>query len=128
MSIGSGLSRTHLVIFFLFRASSAVGDSAVLSSTPAVDDRPPGIVLIIDDLGNWRRAGMRATSLPGPVACAVLPHTPFGSVIAERAHAVGKEVMLHLPLAPIQHDAISTGTIFIDITRAQLSRIFLGHY
>lgn len=124
MSIGSGLSRTHLAIFFLFGASSAAGDSAVLSLAPVVNDRPPAIVLIIDDLGNWRSVGMRATSLPGPVACAVLPHTPFGSAIAERAHAAGKEVMLHLPLAPIQHDAIATGMISMDTTRAQLARIF----
>jgi len=131
MLIGSGLSRISLgqitlALFFLFGASSASGEAAVPVSIVRADDRPPRIALIIDDLGNWRSAGVRAVSLPGPVACAVLPHTPFAALIAERAYVAGKEVMLHLPLAPIQHEVIAAaaGTIYIDTTRTQLARIF----
>ena len=32
--------------------------------------------------------------------------------------------MLHLPLAPIEHDAVAAGTIYVDTTRSQLQRIF----
>jgi hypothetical protein len=123
MSIRSGLSRLILAVFFLLGASFAAGESAV-STTIFRADTPPRIALIIDDLGHWRSAGVRAVSLPGPVACAVLPHTPYASLIAERAHVAGKEVMLHLPLAPIRHDAVAVGTIYIDTTRTQLARIF----
>ncbi len=129
MFIGSGLSQITLgritsALFFLFGASFVSGETAVPVSIVRADDSSPRIALIIDDLGNWRSAGVRAVSLPGPVACAVLPHTPFAALIAERAYVAGKEVMLHLPLAPIQHEAIAAGTIFIDTTRAQLVRIF----
>jgi len=124
MSIGSGLSRIILVVFFLFGTSLAAGQSAVPTALVLADDRPPRIALIIDDLGNWRSAGMRTVLLPGPVACAVLPHTPYATLIAERAYIAGKEVMLHLPLAPIRHEAVAAGTIYIDTTRTQLARIF----
>lgn len=124
MSIGSGLSRITPVIFFLFGAPFASGESTAPGSIVRDDGRPPRIALIIDDLGNWRSAGLRTVSLPGPVACAVLPLTPYASLIAERAFVAGKEVMMHLPLAPIQHDAIAAGTIYIDTTRKQLTRIF----
>ena len=88
-------------------------------------DEPALIALIIDDLGNGGSLGRRAADLPGPVACAVLPHTPFGAAIAERAHAAGKEVMLHLPLQPMEEiHGINTGVIMLENNQSQLNRIF----
>lgn len=58
------------------------------------------ISIILDDLGDQHDAGLRAVNLPGAVACAFLPATRFGAAHAERAHALGKEVLLHLPLQP----------------------------
>ena len=125
MSVVSGLRKMVPGILFLLGTAGASGESADLVSMVASPEPLPRITLIIDDLGYWRSAGVRAASLPGPVACAVLPHTPYASVIAERAHVAGKEVMLHLPLAPIQPaTTVAAGTIHIDTTRAQLARIF----
>ncbi|MAF82571.1 MAG: divergent polysaccharide deacetylase family protein [Gammaproteobacteria bacterium] len=124
MAIRLGAGRINLFIFCLLGASLVAAEPAARSTLAMIEDLPPRIVLIIDDLGHMSRAGKRATSLPGPVACAVLPLTPFAVQIAEQAYIAGKEVMLHLPLAPIQHDAIAAGTIFIDTTRKQLARIF----
>ncbi len=124
MAIRLGAGRIILFIFCLFSLSLVAAEPVANASQAMLEDLPPRIVLIIDDLGNWRSAGMRVTSLPGPVACAVLPLTPFAAQIAEEAFIAGKEVMLHLPLAPIKHDEIMTGTIFIDTTRKQLARIF----
>jgi len=72
-----------------------------LAAAPAASEAGDGVTigLIIDDLGNHLANGERATRLPGAVACAVLPHTPFARTLAEAAHAAGKEVMLHLPMA-----------------------------
>jgi polysaccharide deacetylase 2 family uncharacterized protein YibQ len=101
-------------------------------SAPVIVDQPkqafsarPRIALIIDDLGNALQAGKRTAALDGPVACAILPHTPFGQAIAQRAFLVGKEVLLHLPLQPVEQlEPASSGTIIIDNTRTQLLRIF----
>jgi polysaccharide deacetylase 2 family uncharacterized protein YibQ len=124
MLIGSDLSRITIAVFLAFCAS--VASAEVVTPVPIIlaDESPPRIALIIDDLGNWRSAGVRTVSLPGPVACAVLPHTPFAALIAERAYIAGKEVMLHLPMAPIQHRDNAAGTIYVDTTRSQLARIF----
>lgn len=84
----------------------------------------PRIAIIIDDLGNQRAAADRVLALPGPVACAVLPHTPLAGYIGRRAPAAGKEVMLHLPLQPIG-EALPAGLggIDLDNTRRQLATI-----
>ena len=58
------------------------------------------ISIIIDDLGHQMKAGLRAIALPGPVTYAILPHTPYAQRIAELAHRLGKEILLHLPMEP----------------------------
>ncbi|MHB8256666.1 MAG: divergent polysaccharide deacetylase family protein [Acidiferrobacterales bacterium] len=62
---------------------------------------PTYISIIIDDLGNSLPAGEQAVHLPGPVACAILPHTPYAVDLDEMAHRHGKEVLLHLPMEPV---------------------------
>lgn len=77
------------------------------------------ISLIIDDLGHRLSDGERATHLPGPVVCAVLPHTPHGPWLAQRAHAAGKEVMLHLPMQPDSNKDAGAGSLDAGMSEAE---------
>lgn len=70
----------------------------LMLATASVATGQPRIAIIIDDLGYRLDAGRRAIDLPGPVSFAVLPGTPRGATLAQRAYARGKEVLLHLPL------------------------------
>ena len=94
-----------------------------------VPNSPPRIAIIIDDLGYGLAAGERALSLPGPVAYAVLPATPRGRVLAEKAHAIGKDVLLHLPLqSATQGNAIEPGGLLLDMTRGQFASTFAAGF
>lgn len=85
----------------------------------------PRVAIIIDDLGNLRVAGERAAALDGPVAVAILPHTPHAAHLAQFARARKKEVLLHLPLEPVDIvDQRGIGHIELDLTRGQFTRIF----
>ena len=68
----------------------------------------PAIAIIIDDLGYRPELDGRVVRLPGAVTCAFLPHTPHAARFASLADALGKEVMLHLPMqaldVPVQSD------------------------
>ena len=120
-----GLPRLCVTAFFWLFVRSGWSDSAVADQPILEFPDMPRIAVIIDDLGNGLQAGERAAALNGPVACAILPHTPFGQTIAQQAYLAGKEVMLHLPLQPVEQlEAAGSGTIRIDNTRAQLVRIF----
>lgn len=59
---------------------------------------PPRIAIIIDDMGNALADGRKAIGLPGAITYAFLPHTPFARQLAEQAHRMNKEIMLHLPM------------------------------
>lgn len=85
----------------------------------------PTVAIIIDDLGYALEPGWRTVRLPGPVACAVLPHTPGARVLAQAAHEAGKDVLLHQPLQPVDWDgAAEPGGILLDMSRGQLAHAF----
>ena len=86
-----------------------------------IETGTPVIALIIDDLGNQGAQGSRVVRLPGPVACAFLPHAPFTARLARQAHFLNKEVMLHLPMQADGHENAldEPGVLTLDMTRHQ---------
>ncbi|MFK8014529.1 MAG: divergent polysaccharide deacetylase family protein [Gammaproteobacteria bacterium] len=88
---------------------------------PADQDTWPVIAIIIDDLGDRAVEGRHALALPGPVACSILPHTPYAREFSVTAHARGKEVLLHQPLeADTRNHLLGPGAMRLGITRAQM--------
>lgn len=82
----------------------------------------PAVAIIIDDLGRSREEGLRVAALPGPVACAFLPHAPHTRELAKRVHATNKEVVLHLPMASVDHRPLDAGGLTLDMTQDELIR------
>lgn len=98
---------------------------ATLLLTQGAAETAPRIAIIIDDLGYQLEAGRRAIDLPGPVAYAVLPGTPYGQRLSRSAHEKGKEVLLHLPLEPVGHRGpAEPGTLMLDMSRMTFRATF----
>lgn len=53
-------------------------------------------------MGNSLQQGRTALDLPGAVAYAFLPGSPHSVTLAERAYAAHKEILVHLPLQPME--------------------------
>jgi polysaccharide deacetylase 2 family uncharacterized protein YibQ len=82
----------------------------------------PKVAIIIDDLGYRSAEGQRAVRLPGPVAVAILPHTPHAAVLAREADARGKEVVVHVPMEALTSaELLGPGALELDQTRAELA-------
>jgi len=64
----------------------------------SVDSSKPTISIIIDDIGNNKKLGLRAARLSSKVALSILPYTPFSVEIANYAHQHGKDLLLHQPM------------------------------
>lgn len=77
------------------------------------------IAIIIDDVG-YRASDAKLLNLPAEITLSVLPHTPHGKKIAERAFARGQEVMLHLPMESIAGQVLEPGTINATMNKSQI--------
>ncbi len=71
--------------------------------------RKPRIAIIIDDLGYDSSMARNFLNLNQNITLAILPHSPLQRKIATQAHQKGIEVMLHLPMEPVEYPAIKPG-------------------
>ena len=85
----------------------------------------PVIAIIIDDMGNHGGWGEAALTIPGPVTYAFLPHTPHARRLALKAHALKKEVMLHLPMQSHEGNPLGPGALTLHMTEAAFKRTLL---
>lgn len=89
--------------------------SYLLSDSTHADAR---LAIIIDDIGYNQNQSARAARLKGKFTLAVLPFTPHGLSSAQLAHKSGKELMLHLPMSAINHQALGKGALVSGMEKA----------
>ena len=77
------------------------------------------ITLINDDLGNNADHGVEAIHLPGNLTYALLPNTPFATVLAELAHEKGRQVILHLPMQSEHHENLGPNGLLETMPEAE---------
>lgn len=79
-------------------------DEVITPAEPLVMARaetPAHIAIIIDDLG-MNEAGSRAIiALPAPLSLSFLPYAPNAATMARDAAKAGHEIMLHMPMEPM---------------------------
>ncbi len=69
----------------------------------------PKVAIIIDDIGYDRRIAKKFLSLDAALTLSVLPQSPFRKQILRRAKANGTQIMLHLPMEPIEYPGVNPG-------------------
>lgn len=77
------------------------------------------LAIIIDDIGYNLTLGKRTTDLNGDFTLAVLPFTPHGIELAQRAHQRGKEIMLHTPMSNHHNYPLGRGGLKSGMQRAE---------
>ncbi len=90
---------------------------AVFVPVVSADSQQPRLVIIIDDMGDNLAQGIAAINLPGPLAYAILPHTPKSKVLAEMANSQGKDVMVHVPMDNTHHLALGPGGLTTELSK-----------
>ena len=56
-------------------------------------------MLVVDDLGNQNHSGYEVIDSPWISTIAIMPQRPFSVELAEYAHKLGKEVIVHAPMS-----------------------------
>ena len=76
---------------------------------PSRIDRLPRVAIILDDMGYDSLLAKRFLSLDAAFTYSVLPHSPLQNKIAKEARAKGFEIMLHLPMEPVEYPVVDPG-------------------
>ena len=69
----------------------------------------PSVALIIDDLGYDKKIAQQFAQLNAPMTFSILPHSPFQQKIVRLAESKGLEIMLHLPMEPVEYPDVDPG-------------------
>jgi polysaccharide deacetylase 2 family uncharacterized protein YibQ len=83
----------------------------------------PRIVVVIDDMGLDKRRTARVIALPGPLTTSFLTYAPDLKAQTRAALRAGHELMLHVPMEPLNHSAdAGQNVITTGLSREELSR------
>jgi polysaccharide deacetylase 2 family uncharacterized protein YibQ len=110
----------HLAFVFL-TATVAAADDIIYTADP---EAVPAISIIIDDLGHDKDRDERVIRLPVALSYSFLPHTRHATELAELAHHLGKDVLLHLPMQSIHYADTGPGGLTMEMSRGELLSSF----
>ena len=90
--------------------------------SPAIGDRP-AIAIVLDDLGIDQRRTKRAIALPSPLTLALIPYGYNLAKHATQARARGHELLVHLPMEPLDPEANpGRNALLTSLTENELRR------
>jgi len=92
-----------------FEVFEDVDQTIVEKPPPKIKDKIPRIAIIIDDLGYDKKIAQEFIELNSNLTFSVLPFSPFGRNVSEELHSKGAEIMLHLPMEPVDHPNVDPG-------------------
>ncbi len=69
----------------------------------------PRVAIIIDDVGYDKKIAENFLALDAVLTFSILPFSPFKDIIANAAHKKKVEIMLHLPMEPIEYPSVKPG-------------------
>jgi polysaccharide deacetylase 2 family uncharacterized protein YibQ len=75
---------------------------------PLLDERPK-IAIIIDDIGYDQDLARRLLAMDAQITFSVLPHSPHGAEFADEADRAEREILLHLPMEPVEYPEVDPG-------------------
>ncbi|HYM69951.1 MAG TPA: divergent polysaccharide deacetylase family protein [bacterium] len=85
------------------------------------------VAVIFDDAGYSLAAAREVMALGRPVTISVLPHLPFSTAIAEEGPAHGVQIILHLPVQPLDPSIpLGPGVVTVDMPDAAIQETVQG--
>lgn len=96
---------------------------------PPANAKPPYVALLIDDAGLDRKGTQRAIALPGPVTLSFMSYANELSEQSAAARAAGHEVMLHLPMEPLDAKRNNPGpnALYVNLEPAEVQKRLAWH-
>ncbi|MBF0390463.1 MAG: divergent polysaccharide deacetylase family protein [Desulfamplus sp.] len=80
-----------------------------IKSQNKTKDDLPKVAIIIDDIGFDPKIADDLIKIDKNITISILPGSPSGRQIANKMHSKGVEIMLHLPMEPLQYPSVDPG-------------------
>jgi polysaccharide deacetylase 2 family uncharacterized protein YibQ len=95
---------------------------SITKPKPILTKKLPKVAIIIDDIGYDKKIAEKFLNLDAVLTFSLLPHSLFQDKIARKAHEKGFEIMLHLPLEPLEYPSVNPGpgTLFTSMSPDEL--------
>jgi polysaccharide deacetylase 2 family uncharacterized protein YibQ len=106
-------------------AMPTMGEPAWLQNAVASIDpgNRPMIAIVLDDVGATPGDVAGALGLPGPVTLSIMTYASNAAKIAMEAHRGGHEIMVHVPMEPINRDADpGPNALLVNLSAEEIAR------
>ena len=104
----------------LIRQTLAPPDAGDVLKGPLPDEERPKIALIVDDVGYDLERALELLNLRRTMTISIFPKLKYSRHIAEVAHDMGYEVMMHLPMEPGEKLRRNPGFITLEMTEKEI--------
>ncbi|UVK79241.1 MAG: hypothetical protein IGNPGNKH_00730 [Sodalis sp. Ffu] len=81
------------------------------------------LAIVIDDFGYRPATENQVLKMPINISIAVLPDAPHAREMATKAYLQGREVLIHLPMAPLSKQSLERNTLSPEMSLEEMARI-----
>lgn len=81
------------------------------------------LAIVIDDFGYRPHNENQVLAMPLAISIAVLPDAPHAREMATKAHQQGRQVLIHLPMAPLSKQPLERNTLQPAMSPQEVERI-----
>lgn len=79
--------------------------------------------ILIDDFGYRQHEENLVLQMPKAVSVAIFPNAPDSQMMMNKAHQQGREILIHLPMAPLSKQPLEKDTLTPSMSAAEVKRI-----
>lgn len=79
--------------------------------------------ILIDDFGYRQHNENQILEMPLAVSVAIFPNAPDSRIMMEKAHRQGREILIHLPMAPMSKQPLEKDTLTPSMSSEEVKRI-----
>lgn len=121
----SGVPLLRLTLIHKLPAAAAVKPPVSPAPAPAPPKAArPRIAIVLDDWGYNTKNVETVAAIDAPLTLSVLPALPYSTAIAEKAHAKGFEVILHMPMEPKAKMRLELLTLYTSMSDEDIRNTF----
>ncbi len=81
------------------------------------------LAILIDDFGYRQQNENQVLQMPKAVSIAIFPNAPDSRIMMEKAHQQGREILIHLPMAPLSKQPLEKDTLTPSMSSEEVKRI-----